>query len=180
MSPLVYLNAIKLILFICLLVWLFFNHTFLFLSYIFYLCVKSSSTLRLEWYIPCEKNRSFKSVFSETGIKYILSEGPRPSPWRLPAGTQYQNDVVSTSMRRDHVASTLTRRHFNVVCPLGLSCIYTLNFLSLFYNDSIIIWYSHFTIFFRICHFIIFVNLIIMCCCLSWSLSWHDRVSVIY
>ena len=30
-----------------------------------------------------------------------------------------QNDVVSTSMRRDHVASTLIRRHFNVVCPLG-------------------------------------------------------------
>ena len=36
-----------------------------------------------------------------------------------PAGTQYQNDVVSTSMRRDHVASTLIRRHFNVVCLLG-------------------------------------------------------------
>ena len=39
----------------------------------------------------------------------------------LPAGIQHQNDVVSTSMRRDHVASTLIRRHFNVVCPLG-SC----------------------------------------------------------
>ena len=25
----------------------------------------------------------------------------------------------STSMRRDHVASTLIRCHFNVVCPLG-------------------------------------------------------------
>ena len=36
----------------------------------------------------------------------------------LPAGKQHQNDVVSTSMRRDHVASTLIRRHFNVVCPL--------------------------------------------------------------
>ena len=36
-----------------------------------------------------------------------------------PAGTQYQNDVVSSSMRRDHVASTSIRRHFNVVCPLG-------------------------------------------------------------
>ena len=36
-----------------------------------------------------------------------------------PAGKQHQNDVVSTSMRRDHVASTLIRRHFNVVCPLG-------------------------------------------------------------
>ena len=30
----------------------------------------------------------------------------------IPAGIWCQNDVVSTSMRRDHVASTLTRRHF--------------------------------------------------------------------
>ena len=37
-----------------------------------------------------------------------------------PAGTQHQNDVASTSMRRDHVASTLIRRHFNVMCPLGM------------------------------------------------------------
>ena len=37
----------------------------------------------------------------------------------MPAGTQHQNDVVSTSVRRDHVASTLIRRHFNVVCLLG-------------------------------------------------------------
>ena len=36
-----------------------------------------------------------------------------------PVGTQHQNDVVSKSMRRDHVASTLIRHHFNVVCPLG-------------------------------------------------------------
>ena len=41
--------------------------------------------------------------------KYITS---------LPAGTQHQNDVVSTSMRLDHVASTLIRRHF---VPTGLS-----------------------------------------------------------
>ena len=39
--------------------------------------------------------------------------------FKYPAGTQHQNDVVSTSMRHDHVASTLIRRHFNVVCPLG-------------------------------------------------------------
>ena len=32
---------------------------------------------------------------------------------------QRQNDVVSTSMRRDHVASTLIRRNFDVVCLLG-------------------------------------------------------------
>ena len=30
---------------------------------------------------------------------------------QFPAGIWCQNDVVSTSMRRDHVASTLTRRH---------------------------------------------------------------------
>ena len=30
-----------------------------------------------------------------------------------------KNDVVSTSMRRDHVVSTLIRRHFDVVCLLG-------------------------------------------------------------
>ena len=38
----------------------------------------------------------------------------------VPAGKQHQNDVVSTSMQRDHVASTLILRHFNVVSPLGV------------------------------------------------------------
>ena len=43
-----------------------------------------------------------------------------------PVGTQRKNDVVSTSMRRDHVASTLIRRHFDVVCLLGIGqCVYT-------------------------------------------------------
>ena len=37
-----------------------------------------------------------------------------------PLGTQCLNDVVSTSMRRDHVASTLIRRHFDVICLLGI------------------------------------------------------------
>ena len=36
-----------------------------------------------------------------------------------PAGIWCQNDVVSTSMRRNHVASTLIRRHFRTKCPLG-------------------------------------------------------------
>ena len=37
-----------------------------------------------------------------------------------------QNDVVSTSMRRHHVASTLTRRDFYIMCPLGcFSAIFT-------------------------------------------------------
>ena len=38
-----------------------------------------------------------------------------------PVGIWCQNDVVSTSMRRDHVASTLIRRHFHTICPLGSS-----------------------------------------------------------
>ena len=38
-----------------------------------------------------------------------------------PAGICCQNDVVSTSMRRNHVASTLIRRHFRTKCPLGTS-----------------------------------------------------------
>ena len=36
-----------------------------------------------------------------------------------PAGMCCENDVVSTSMRRHHVASTLIRRHFGTKCPLG-------------------------------------------------------------
>ena len=34
-------------------------------------------------------------------------------------GIWCQNDVVSTLMRRNHVASTLIRRHFYVMCPLS-------------------------------------------------------------
>ena len=36
-----------------------------------------------------------------------------------PAGICRRNDVVLTSMRRHHVASTSIRLHFNVVCLLG-------------------------------------------------------------
>ena len=38
----------------------------------------------------------------------------------IPAGIWCKNDVVSTSMRRDYVASTLIRRHFGTKCLLGL------------------------------------------------------------
>ena len=37
-------------------------------------------------------------------------------------GMWCQNDVVSTSIRRHHVASTLIRRHFFAMCPLGTIC----------------------------------------------------------
>ena len=36
-----------------------------------------------------------------------------------PAGTLPQNDVALTLMRRNAVASTYVRRHFNVLCLLG-------------------------------------------------------------
>ena len=38
----------------------------------------------------------------------------------FPVDTQRLNDVISTSMRRDHVASTLIRRHFDLMCLLGV------------------------------------------------------------
>ena len=38
---------------------------------------------------------------------------------KYPAGIWCENDVVLTSMRRDYVASTLIRRHFDTKCPLG-------------------------------------------------------------
>ena len=51
-----------------------------------------------------------------------------------PAGIWFQNDVVSTSMRRDHVASTSTQRHFGTKCPLGGCLDIFLSFLiSLFF-----------------------------------------------
>ena len=41
-----------------------------------------------------------------------------------PAGIWCENDVVLTSMRRDYVASTLIRRHFDTRCPLGKGICY--------------------------------------------------------
>ena len=38
---------------------------------------------------------------------------------QFPADIWCKNDVVLTSMRRDHVASTLIQRHFDTKCPLG-------------------------------------------------------------
>ena len=44
-----------------------------------------------------------------------------PSTAICPVGTWCQN-VVSTSLRRNHVVSTLVRRHFYVMFPLGGIC----------------------------------------------------------
>ena len=39
----------------------------------------------------------------------------------IPAGTWCKNDVISTSVRRDYVASTSIRRKFGTKCPLDCS-----------------------------------------------------------
>ena len=39
---------------------------------------------------------------------------------KYPAGIWCENDVVLTSMRRDYVASTFIRRHFDTKCPMGI------------------------------------------------------------
>ena len=46
-----------------------------------------------------------------------------------PADIWCENDVVLTSMRRDHVASTLIQRHFGTKCPLGRVIIIAFGFL---------------------------------------------------
>ena len=38
----------------------------------------------------------------------------------IPVHIWCQNDVVLTSMRRTHVASTLLRRRFYIMCPPGM------------------------------------------------------------
>ena len=59
-----------------------------------------------------------------------------------PVGSWCQNDVVSTSMRRDHVASTLIRRHFHTKCPLGRLCA-TFTLLEVFANSQFSLSYIH-------------------------------------
>ena len=49
----------------------------------------------------------------QTDFRSESKRAPKYKPSRR------QNDVVLTSMRRDDVASTLIRRHFYVMCPLG-------------------------------------------------------------
>ena len=53
---------------------------------------------------------NFSLLTLENGVKVIKT---------CPAGIWCQDDVVSTLMRRNHVASTLIRRHFRTKCPLG-------------------------------------------------------------
>ena len=42
----------------------------------------------------------------------------------VPADTQHQNDVVSTSMRREHVASTFDTTSFSRCVPTGVLCLF--------------------------------------------------------
>ena len=68
--------------------------------------------------------------FLQISEQYVAFMQIRRTNWKTkkhlllkhnPSGHTTLNDVVSTSMRRDHVASTLIRRHFDVMCLLGYS-----------------------------------------------------------
>ena len=69
---------------------------------------------RYKMKISAEKTKLMTD--SANGIQSERDKGKRAFN---PAGIWCQNDVVSTSMRRNHVASTLIRRHFRTKCPLG-------------------------------------------------------------
>ena len=64
-------------------------------------------------------NSLSNQLFSLAEIGLLLILVPLSIYRTIPAGIWCQNDVVSTSMRRNHVASTLLRRHFRTKCPLG-------------------------------------------------------------
>ena len=52
-------------------------------------------------------------------IHFVLNSHPIRSTY-VPVDIWCENDVVSTSMRRDHVASTLIQRNSGTKRPLGL------------------------------------------------------------
>ena len=64
----------------------------------------------------------FFSIRCEVWIKKRSLMPNNDSEKLIPAGIWCENDVVLTLMRRDYVASTLIRRHFDTKCPLG--CFY--------------------------------------------------------
>ena len=86
----------------------------------------------------------FVSTKSYSNFAFALL-GPSALQERyIPVGIWWQNDVVLMSMRRPHVASTLIRRHFYVMCPLGQSISILQFFISV--RDNItktkVIWIS--------------------------------------
>ena len=64
-----------------------------------------------------ENEREWDSVVKP--LNDLRSFDNTPVPNAIPADIWCENDVVLTSMRRDHVASTLIQRHFGTKCPLG-------------------------------------------------------------
>ena len=54
----------------------------------------------------------------------------------FPVDIWCQNNVVSTSLRRNNVASTLIRRHFYVMCPLGPNYVFHINVLRILRYQS--------------------------------------------
>ena len=67
-------------------------------------------------------NLTVEARFCKDNILSTLSGLDLDFPFcsACPAGIWCQNDVVLTSMRRNHVASTLIRHHFRTKCPLGV------------------------------------------------------------
>ena len=65
---------------------------------------------------PHKGHRSFLA-FTACYNNYAEFQHCKTHPY--PVGFSCQNDVVWMSMRRNHVASTLIRRHFYAMCPLS-------------------------------------------------------------
>ena len=118
-----------------------FNFTYRFIDYV--LCVNNSKISEIiDLIYPCELELK-DTTESNTSASYLdcclcidngkpvtrlydkrddfnLSIVNFPIWSSNPAGIWCQNDVVLTSMRRHHVASTSIRRHFGTKCPLGI------------------------------------------------------------
>ena len=107
--------------------------------------IRSASTRCFLWVHTCCHGKMWKKKNGPFWLKkspYLELCSWVTNKQNSPAGTQHQNDVVSTSMRRDHVASTLIRRHFNVVCLLGvIQIIFYIHFHNCKSGDnSVIFW----------------------------------------
>ena len=72
--------------------------------------------------VSCWTRLRYIRILATSAYKMInRSQVPWSHHWQhSPADTWRRNDVVWTSMRRNYVASTSVRHHFDVMCLLGL------------------------------------------------------------
>ena len=80
---------------------------------------KTVNTALNGYFLNLGRIKVAKEKLDSTFYIPYLGYGETLIPTVFPAGIWCQNDVVSMSMRRNHVASTLIRRHFRTKCPLG-------------------------------------------------------------